>query len=167
MRVLSKPPTLAAWRATSGTFRGADTQRLGKQWPRAASGVEALQDLLTPPIGEPESDPALEIDPLKHNRERRVALCPPRISQVLLRCVRDGARPQEESAPTQPDDRLQRPEDVAVGVEHGLVDHLVRTAQQLRGGGARALVSIIRLFCDTGDSSRTQSVILGRRPATV
>ena len=31
----------------------------------------------------------------------------------------------------------------------------------------RALVSFIRLFCDIADSSHSQSVILGRRPATV
>src|SRR5262249_45281432 len=70
--------TCAVRCATSGTFRGADAQRLGKQWPRAASGGEALQDLLAPPIREPERDPAIEIDPLKHNRKRRVALRPPR-----------------------------------------------------------------------------------------
>src|SRR4029450_13319317 len=71
---------------------------LGTQWPRASSGGEALQDLLAPPIGEPERDPAIEIDPLEHNRERRVALRPPRIGQVLLRRIRDSTRPQEEGA---------------------------------------------------------------------
>ena len=107
-------PTLpAVSRATSGTFRRADAQRLGKQWPRAASGDEALQDLLASPIGEPERDPAIEIDPLKHNRERRVAFRPARIGQILLRRVRDGARPQEEGAPARPDDRIQCPEESA------------------------------------------------------
>jgi hypothetical protein len=123
------PPTPPAASRASGTFRGADAQRLGKQWPRAASGGEALQDLLAPPIGEPERDPAIEIDPLKHKRERRVALRPPRIGQVLLRRVRDGARPQEENAPAQPDDRFQCPEELAALVEHALFDDFVRPSQ--------------------------------------
>ena len=124
------PPTPpAASRARSRTFRGADAQRLGKQWARAASGGEALQDLLAPPIGEPERDPAIEIDPLKHKRERRVALRPPRIGQVLLRGVREGARPQEEGAPARPDDRFQCPEELAALVEHALFDDFVRPSQ--------------------------------------
>jgi hypothetical protein len=129
VRSVVPPAPPAASRATSGTFRGADAQRLGKQWPRAASGGEALQDLLAPPIGEPERDPAIEIDPLKHKRDRRVALRPPRIGQVLLRRVRDGARPQEEGAPAQPDDRFQCPEELAALVEHALFDDFVRPSQ--------------------------------------
>src|SRR5262245_18025547 len=111
----------------SRTFRGTDTQRLGKQWPRAASGSEALQDLLTPPIGEPERNPTIEIDPLKHNRERRVTLRPPRIGQILLRRVHDcGARPQEDCAPARPDDRSQSPQELAALVDHTLFDNLIR-----------------------------------------
>jgi hypothetical protein len=87
---------------------------------------------LTPRTGEPERDPAIELDPLKHNRERRVALRPPRIGQVLLRRVRDGARAQEEGAPARPDGRFQRPEELAALVEHALLDHLVRPPQHRR-----------------------------------
>ena len=71
-----------------------------------------------PLTGEPERDPAVDIDPLKRN-VRRIALRPPRIGQVLLRGVRDGARPQEEGEPARPDDdRFQRPEELAALVEH-------------------------------------------------
>src|SRR5262245_62492195 len=115
---------------TSRTFRGADAERLGKQWPRAAGGGEALQDLLTPPIGEPERDPAIEIDPLKHNWERRVAIRPPRIGQVLLRRVRDcGTRLQEEDEHARPDDRRSQTSgcDLAALVEHGLLNQSVRS----------------------------------------
>src|SRR5207245_10790228 len=77
---------------------------LGK-WRRRASGFsEALHDLL--PIsrgGVPEHDPAVEIDPFERTG-CRIALCPPRIGQVLLRRVRDGACPQEEGEPARPDD---------------------------------------------------------------
>src|SRR4029450_11539708 len=48
---------------------------------------------------------------------RRVALRPPGIGQVLLRRVRDGARPQEEGEPARPDaGRFQRTERVAARV---------------------------------------------------
>jgi hypothetical protein len=99
---------------------------------RAASFGEALQDLLAPPIGEPEGDPAIEIDPLELNRERRIALRPPRISEVLLRRVRDGARPQEEGEPTRPDDGRFQPLawELAALVEHGLLDYLVGSHKQ-------------------------------------
>jgi hypothetical protein len=96
-----------------------------------------LQDLLPAPCGGgPERDPAIEIDLLEPN-ERRTALRPPRIGQVLLRRVRDGARPQEEGKPAQPDAGcFQRPEgELAALVEHVLLDHLVRLQQQrLRNG---------------------------------
>jgi hypothetical protein len=73
---------------------GADAHRLGKRWPRAACLGEALQDLLAPRT-ELERDLAIEFDSLELKRERRrVALRPPRIGQVLLRRVRDGARPR-------------------------------------------------------------------------
>src|SRR4030095_14540639 len=54
---------------------------------------------------------------------RRVALRPPRIGQLLLRRVRDGARPQEEGEPARPDDgRFQhRREGASALVEHALL----------------------------------------------
>jgi hypothetical protein len=60
--------------------------------------------------GEPERDPAVEVDPLELNRERqRVAPRPPRIGEVLLRRVRDAAGHQKESDPARADDdRFQR-----------------------------------------------------------
>ena len=103
----------------SRTFRGTDAQRFWKLWPRATSFGQALQDLLASRTGEPERDPAIEIDPLEHNRERRVALRPPRIGQVLLRRVRGSARPQEDGDPAQPDDRFRRPQELAALAEHG------------------------------------------------
>jgi len=63
----------------SRALRGADAKSFRKQCPRAASLGEAWQDLLAPCTGEPECDPAIEIDPLEHKRERRVTLRPPRI----------------------------------------------------------------------------------------
>jgi hypothetical protein len=116
-------PTGAGRVGRSWTSWGADAHRLGKRWPRAASRGEALQDVLAPRTGEPERDLAIEIDSLELNRERRrVALRPPRIGQVLLRRVCDGAGPQEEGEPTRPDDgRYQRLEwELAALVEHGL-----------------------------------------------
>ena len=108
-----------------------EAHRVGKRRPRAASFGEALQDHLPAPLtGEPERDPAVEIDPLKRN-VRRIAPRPPRIGQVLLRRVRDGARPQEEGEPARPGDgRFQRPEDLVALVEHALFDHLVRPQQE-------------------------------------
>src|SRR5882724_3352371 len=93
-----------------GPLGGGDAHGLGKRRPRAPSLGEALQNrLLAPHIREPEPDPAVEIDPIELN-VRRVALRPPRIGQVLLRRVRDGACPQEEGKPARPDDgRFQRP----------------------------------------------------------
>ena len=93
----------------SRASRRTDAHGFGKRRPRAASLGEALQDLLPAPFsGEPKCDPAVESDPLELN-ERRIALRPPRIGQVLLRRVRDGARPQEEGEPARPDDgRFQR-----------------------------------------------------------
>jgi len=86
----------------SHASRRADAHGFGKRRPRAASFGEALQDLLPAPLsGEPKCDPAVESDPLELN-ERRIALRPPRIGQVLLRRVRDGARPQEEGEPHDP-----------------------------------------------------------------
>ncbi len=114
----------------SRASRGVEARRVGKRRPRAASFSETLQDLLPAPhTGEPERDPAVEIDPLKR-KVRRAALRPPRIGQVLLGRVRDGARPQEEGEPARPDDsRCQRPEEQSALVEHTLpagldsVDH--------------------------------------------
>jgi hypothetical protein len=72
-----------------------------------------------------ERDPAVEIDPLKLN-VRRVALRPPRIGQVLLRRVRDGARLQAEGERARSDDdRFRRAEELAALVEHALFDHLI------------------------------------------
>jgi hypothetical protein len=66
--------------------------------------------LPAPLVGDLERDPTVEIDVLELN-VRRVALRPPGIGQVLLRRVRDGARPQEEGEPARPDDgRFQHPE---------------------------------------------------------
>jgi hypothetical protein len=87
----------------------ADAHGLGKRRPGAAGFHEALHDLL--PVagcGVPERDPAVEIDPFERTG-RRVALRPPRIGQVLLRRVRDAARPQEEDAPARPDDDRFQP----------------------------------------------------------
>ena len=85
-----------------------DAHGLGKRRPCAAGLGKALQNLLPAPlVGDLERDPAVEINPLKRN-VRRVALRPPRIGQVLLRRVRNGARPQEEGEPTRlDDDRFQ------------------------------------------------------------
>jgi hypothetical protein len=90
------PPRPVGRVGRSHAWRRADAHGLGKRQPYAASFGEALQDLLPAPCGGgSERDPAVEIDLLKLN-VRRVALCPPCIGQVLLRRVRDGARPQEE-----------------------------------------------------------------------
>jgi len=109
----------------------ADAHGLGKRRAGAAGFGEALYDLL--PVagcGVPERDPTVEIDPFERTG-RRVALCPPRVGQVLLRRVRDAARPQEEGAPTRPDDdRFQRAQELVALVEHGLLDHLIRPSQQ-------------------------------------
>ena len=102
----------------SRALRGTDAKSFRKQWPRAASFGEASQDLLATCTGEPECDPAIEIDPLEHKRERRVALRPPCIGEVLLRCVRNRTRPQEQSAPARRDDRFQRPQEPSTLVEH-------------------------------------------------
>src|SRR5713101_2469674 len=103
------PPRGVSRVGRSRASRRADAHGFGKRRPRAATFGEALQDLLPAPLsGEPECDPAVEIDPLEGN-ERRIALRPPRIGQVLLRRVRDGARPQEEGEPARPDNgRCQR-----------------------------------------------------------
>src|SRR5437899_2433286 len=105
------PPSGVGRADRSHASRRGDTHGLGKRRPRAASFGEALPDLLPAPlVAEPERDPAVDIDPIERN-VRRVALRPPRIGQVLLRRVRDGARPQEEGQPARPDDgRFQRPE---------------------------------------------------------
>ena len=82
----------------------ADAHGLGKRLPGAAGLGEALHDLLpVPGCGVPERDPAVEIDPFERTG-RRIALSPPRIGQVLLRCVRDGARPQDEGETARSDD---------------------------------------------------------------
>ncbi len=88
---------------------------------------KALHDLFPFSGGDvPENNTTVEIDPFE--RTCRPALCPPRIGQVLLGCVRDAARPQEEGAPAPPDDdRVQRPQRLAAWVEHALLDHLVRS----------------------------------------
>ena len=128
------PPRVAGRVDRSHARRGRDAHRRGKRWTRAAGFGKALQDLLPAPLtGEPERDPAVEIDPVKRN-VRRVALRPPRIGQVLLRRVRDGARPQEEGEPARPDDgRFQRPEgELAAWVEHALLDHVIRLQQHCR-----------------------------------
>jgi hypothetical protein len=117
----SRAPSLGAGRVgRSHAWRWSDDHGFGKRWPRPAGCGEALQGLLPAPlVGDLERDPAVEIDPLKRN-VRRAALRPPRIGQVLLRRVRDGgAGPQEEGAPARPDDRFQRPEDLAALVAHG------------------------------------------------
>jgi len=88
----------------SGASWGADAHRLGKRRPRAAGFGEALNDHV--PVrgaGELKRDPAVGINPLELN-ERRVARCPPRVSQILLGRVREGARPQDESDAARPDD---------------------------------------------------------------
>jgi hypothetical protein len=80
--------------------RQADAQRRGQGLPRAVGFREASQDLFPASgAGEPERDPAVEIDPFE--LRGRVALRPSRIGQVLLWRVRDRARPKEErdSAP--------------------------------------------------------------------
>ena len=121
------PPRVAGRVDRSHAPRGRDAHRHGKRWARAAGFGEALKGLLPAPLtGEPERDPAVEIDSLKRN-VRRVALRPPRIGQVLLRRVRDGARTQEEGEPARPDDgRFQRPDGELAGwIEHALFDHAV------------------------------------------
>jgi hypothetical protein len=96
----------------SHASRWADAHGFGERRSRAASFGEALQDLLPAPCGGgPERDPAIEIDLLKRN-VRRAALRPPRIGELSLRRIRDGARPQEEGAPAR-QRRFQRPEELA------------------------------------------------------
>jgi hypothetical protein len=92
----------------SRASRRTKARGLGQGRPRTAGFDEALHDLFpVPGGGVPENDPTVEIDPFE--RTCRTALCPPRIGQVLLWRVRDGARPQEEGEPARPDnDRFQR-----------------------------------------------------------
>src|SRR2546428_14036329 len=83
--------------------------------PDAGAPHTALADLAPNRADKPSS-----------NRDSGVTVQgrrPPRIGQVLLRRVRDGARPQEEGEPGRPDDgRYQRPEgEPAAWVEHGLL----------------------------------------------
>jgi len=57
---------------------------------------KALHDHFPVPRGGvPESDPTVETNPIERSG-CRIALCPPRIGQVLLWCVREGACLQEE-----------------------------------------------------------------------
>jgi hypothetical protein len=109
----SRVPPRAADRVDgSHAWRWADDHGFGKRWPGAAGLGEASQGLLPAPlVGDLERDPTVEIDVLELN-VRRVALRPPGIGQVLLRRVRDGARPQEE------DER--RDEKLSARVSHGL-----------------------------------------------
>ncbi len=75
--------------------RQADAHRRGQGLPRAVGFREAAHNLFPASrAGEPERDPAVEIDPLE--LRGRVALRPSRIGQVLLWRVRDRARPEEE-----------------------------------------------------------------------
>ena len=94
----------------SRAFRGADAKRFGKQWRRAASLGEAVQDLLAPRTG--------------------VALRPPRIGQVSLRRVRASTRTQREGPPARRDDRFQRPQEPSTLVEQALFDYLIRLEEQ-------------------------------------
>jgi hypothetical protein len=88
--------------------RERNAHRLRERRPCTSGVGKTLQDRLPfRGIRELERDPAAEIDLLKR-RKRLRALGPPRIGQVLLRRVRDGARPQKEGEPAQPDGRFQR-----------------------------------------------------------
>jgi hypothetical protein len=92
-------PSWASWRPVA--------DRLGQRWPGAAGFGETLQDMLPASlIRKSERDATVEIDPLELN-VRGVALRPPGVCQVLLRCVRDSAGP-EEGERARPDDRFQR-----------------------------------------------------------
>jgi hypothetical protein len=72
---------------------------LGQRLSRAAGFGKASHDRFSIAwSGVPESDPTVETNPIKRSRGR-IALCPPRIGEVLLWRVRDGARPQEEGEP--------------------------------------------------------------------
>ena len=89
---------------------------LGKRLSRAAGFGKALHDRFSVPRGGvPERDPTVETYSIKRSG-RRIALCPQRIGQVLLWCVRDGARRQEQG---EPEDRSQTLEELASLVEHG------------------------------------------------
>jgi len=146
----------------SHASRRGDAHGFGKRRPRAASVGEALKDLLPAPRGgEPERDSAVETDPLELN-ERRIALRPPRIGQVLLRRVRDGARPQEEGEPARPDDgRFQRPEgELAAWVEQGY--SITRSAWRSNVCGIvnPSALAVLRLIT----SSKRVGCSIGRSP---
>jgi hypothetical protein len=149
-RVHGEAALIAAGRVDrSRARRGRDAHRRGKRWTSAAGVGEALKGLLpTPLTGEPERDPAVEIDPIERN-VRPVARRPPCIGQVLLRRVRDGARPQKEGEPAQPDDgRFQRCGSLAEKLRRqccsqklaALVEQALLDAWSARAGKDRGIV---------------------------
>jgi len=110
---------------------------LWQRLSRAAGFGEALYDLFSVPGGGvPECDPTVEINSIECSG-CRIALSPPRIGQVLLWRVRDGARREEES---DREDRSDTLEDMAALVEHGYsrAARRERSPHAGRGGNAPA-----------------------------
>src|SRR5262249_46534670 len=97
---------------------------LWQRLPRMAGFCEALHDLLSiPGSGGPEWDPTVEINPFERSG-RRIALCPSRIGEILLWCVRDGARAKEEGGHENRASTLQQPATLLGRWTEGPHEHL-------------------------------------------
>src|SRR5262249_43475880 len=111
---------------------------LWQRLPRAAGFGEALHDLVSVPgAGVPECNLTVETNPVER-RGGRVAFCPPRIGEVLLWRVRDGACPLEE--------REHQDRSYTLQQWAALVEHAIRLPGPPAGENERRL-SLVGMIC--------------------